>query len=409
VIINQGAADLVAMSKLECHPRNVQEGDVGAIYRSIMCNGFYGALVAQQSTGYVLVGNHRLRAAQLAGLARVPVFYVDVSDEQALRIMLADNRTAELATRDEEALFGLLRELVDGEGLDGTGYDEHDLDAMLADLAAGDPTNTVDPGAPLDRADELRDQWGTAAGQVWVAGEHRIVCGDATDPATAAALLAGEEAVCLWTDPPYGVDYVGKTKDALRIKNDSASGLPSLLAATFAAIDVVMAASARFYIAAPAGPRGTDFRIAIGEAGWMFHQALVWVKDSMVLGHSDYHYRHEDVLYGWKPGPGRPGRGNHVGTRWYGDHAQTSVLEIRRPKRSEHHPTMKPVELVEACLANSTRRGDVVVDCFLGSGSTIVACQRLGRRGYGVELDPRYLAATLQRLNDMGVTPILAE
>jgi DNA modification methylase len=209
--------------------------------------------------------------------------------------------------------------------------------------------------------------------------------------------MASKQADCLWTDPPYGVEYEGKTKAKLRIQNDGAADLPALLGAAFAAADGVMASSARFYIAAPAGPRGTDFRLAVARTGWTFHQALAWVKHSMVLGHSDYHYRHEDILYGWKKGEGRIGRGDHAGTRWYGDNAQTSVLEIDRPTRSEDHPTMKPVALVAHCLGNSTKRGQHVLDPFMGSGTTLLACETLGRVAHGVEIDPRYCDVIITR------------
>jgi len=121
------------------------------------------------------------------------------------------------------------------------------------------------------------------------------------------------------------------------------------------------------------------------------------VKDSMVLGHSDYHVRHEDILYGWKFGPGRPGRGKHSGSRWYGDHTQTTVFQIDRPKRSAEHPTMKPVELVSIMLTNSSRSGDLVLDPFLGSGTTMIAAERLGRRCYGMEIEPRYVDVAVRR------------
>jgi len=141
---------------------------------------------------------------------------------------------------------------------------------------------------------------------------------------------------------------------------------------------------------ARAGPAGTAFRRALEAAGWRLGQGLVWVKDSIVLGHSDYHYQHEDILFGHKPGPGRSGRGRHAGTRWYGGNDQSSVLFADRPKRSADHPTSKPVDLLGRLLRNSTRSGDVVLDPFAGSGSTLIACEQLGRCCVAVELDPRY-------------------
>jgi DNA modification methylase len=132
------------------------------------------------------------------------------------------------------------------------------------------------------------------------------------------------------------------------------------------------------------------FRQAVVDVGWHLHETLVWCKQAPTLGHSDYQPAHEDILYAWKSGPGRPGRGRHSGSKWYGDNAQTTVFHIDRPTRNAVHPTMKPVALIEAMLRNSSRRGDVVLDPFAGSGSTLIACERLGRRCFAVELDPAY-------------------
>jgi DNA modification methylase len=227
-----------------------------------------------------------------------------------------------------------------------------------------------------------------------------VQCGDATDGEQLAVLMAGATADVLWTDPPYGVGYVGKTVEAMTIANDDEHGLALLLRQAFTAVDAVLVPSAPFYVAAPAGPQGTAFRLALAEVGWRFHQALVWVKNALVLGHSDYHYAHEDVLYGWKPGPGRRGRGRHPGSRWYGGNDQTSVFFCDRPARSADHPTIKPVELIAAQLRNSSRRGEVVLDPFAGSGSTLIACEQLGRRCFAVEIDPGYCDVIRRRYRE---------
>jgi site-specific DNA-methyltransferase (adenine-specific) len=285
------------------------------------------------------------------------------------------------------------------------GFDKKELDL---DLWAGEPAD--DPGAQVDKAEELREKWGVEAGQLWQLGEHRLICGDCTDRATVERVMGGEKADCMWTDPPYGVDYVGKTKDALTIENDGADDLPGLLASSFLTAGSVLIEGAPFYVAHPPGALQVVFVNVISEIGWKIHEQLVWVKDSMVLGHSDYHYKHEPILYGWTPGDGRPGRGNHEGSHWYGDNSQVSVFEIPRPKRSTEHPTMKPPELVEAQLKNSTQNGDIVIDPFLGSGTTLIACERLGRKCRAVEISPAYCAVAIQRWCDMtGGTPKLIQ
>lgn len=169
----------------------------------------------------------------------------------------------------------------------------------------------------------------------------------------------------------------------------------------------VMEPGTPFYVAHPAGALASTFARLVEDVGWRIHQTLVWVKDSMVLGHADYHYKHEPILHGWKPGPGRSGRGNHEGSRWYGDNSQVSVFTVDRPKHSSEHPTMKPPELIAAMIGNSSRPGDIVVDCFCGSGSTLVAAEQTGRHGYGMEIEPKYVAVTLERLSGMGLEPRL--
>jgi len=206
--------------------------------------------------------------------------------------------------------------------------------------------------------------------------------------------MGGQGADVLLTDPPYGVGYVGKTPERLRIQNDRRDGLQELLAEAFALADAALSPGARIYLFHPAGEQAAVFHAAFEGAGWRLHQTLVWVKDRMVLGRSDYHYRHEPIHFGYKPGPGRWGRG---GKGWYGGHDQDSVLEVARPAASRSHPTAKPVELLGRLLSNSSRPGQVVLDPFAGSGSTLIACQQLGRRARLIELDPAYAEVTITR------------
>ena len=158
-----------------------------------------------------------------------------------------------------------------------------------------------------------------------------------------------------------------------------------------------LAPSSPFYVSAPAGPRSAAFRAAIAAAGWRLHQELVWVKGTIVLGHSDYQYGHEPILYGYTPGSGRPGRGRHVGSHWYGDNGESSVLAYPKPAANRDHPTAKPVALVAHCLRNSTRPADIVYEPFAGSGTTLIAAEQLGRRCFAIELDPRYAQVAIER------------
>ena len=372
---NQLTIECVPTDSLIPHPDNPRRGNVEAIKESLERNGQYRPIVANRPTREVLGGNHTLRAAVELGWAVIAATFVDVDPEQAKRILLVDSRTNDLAGYDTQALVDLLSELDD---LSGTGYD-HDALGELLDELAPDPVADEPPPLPVEPE--------TRTGDLLHLGDHRLLCADARDPHAYARLLGDERCEAMWTDPPFGVSYEGKTKAALRIEGDGAAGLEGLLSESFAAADTALCAGARVYVAHPAGALSLVFGNCFVGQGWRLRQTLVWVKDAFVLGRSDYHYRHEPLCYGHKPGPGRIGRG---AAGWFADNAQDSVLEVPRPRASLEHPTMKPPELVERCLANSTRRGQLVLDPFAGSGSTLVACQASGRAARLLELDPRY-------------------
>jgi DNA modification methylase len=380
---------VVTLSRLKPYARNPRRGNVEAIKESLEQNGQYRPIVVNRPTMEVLAGNHTLLAAEELGWSEIAVTFVDVDPDRAKRIVLADNRTNDLAAYDDEALAELLLEL---PSLEGTGYDQAALDELLDELAPPPLEEEEVPAAPAEPR--------TRPGDLYELGPHRLICADAREPSTYDRLLGGERPRLVWTDPPYGVSYEGKTRARLRIQYDGGGGLRELLEASFAAIDAALAPGAPLYVAAPGGPLGLTFGAAFCEAGWLLRQTLVWVKDAMVLGRSDYHYAHEQILYGYKPGPGRLGRG---GRGWHGDDSQTTVLEFDRPRASREHPTMKPPELVESCLRNSSRRREAVLDPFAGSGSTLIACERAGRRARLVELDPGYcdvICARYERLTD---------
>jgi DNA modification methylase len=394
-IINRGYDPAVPIASLVAHPQNPREGDVGAICQSIEANGFYGAVVARWEKNIILAGNHRTKAALESGATTIPVIWVECTDEDAQRILLADNRTNDLASYNEPALAELLQAVREEQGtLEGTGYDDEALQELLDDLQKAQqlaPSEQDDeaPAAPVNPV--------SLPGDLWILGRHRVLCGDSTE-ATALDRLCEDVASCLWTDPPYGVKYVGKTPAQLQICGDEAANVGALVFDALTIAGGHLQPAAPFYIAHPAGgAMSLVFATAVQLAGWRVHQTIIWVKDSMVLGHSDYHYRHEPIMYGYTPGPGRPGRGNHEGSHWYGTHSETTILEIARPKRSEVHPTMKPVELIERCLNNSSRTGDSILDLFGGSGSTVIACEKTGRACRTMEIDPHYVDVIVER------------
>ena len=343
--------------------------------------------VLAQLDGTIYAGNMRYRAAEHLGMETIPAIVEEVADQLARERALRDNaQWGEWAEDDLAALLDQLR--AEGSDLDILGFDGRELQQLLDSLSM--PNGLADP----DEIPDLPEEPFTKPGDLWLLGPHRILCGDATNPDDVAIVMGGELASCVWTDPPYGVEYVGGTKKKLTLKNDSADGLEALLRGAFAAIDTVLADGAAIYVAHPAGTLSLIFGETVIAQGWRFHQALVWVKDSLVVGHSDYQYRHEPILLAYKPAQGRRGRGSGG---WYGGNDCSSVFEIPRPKSSPEHPTSKPVALVEAMVRNSSKSGEIVLDGFLGSGSTLIACERLGRRCFGVELDPRYVDVAVRR------------
>lgn len=373
-----------------------------------------GRSIVVDAENRIVAGNKTWEASALAGIEDVIEVETDghslivhkrrdwdLTDVQgaARRYAYRDNRASEVSlTWDAEQLLADVNAGFDFEHL----FSEGELAELLAGLDAGNAGK--DPGAQVDRAAELQQKWQTAAGQLWVIGKHRLLCGDSRRADDVARVMGDDLASCMWTDPPYGVSYVGKTDDALTLQNDDAGGLDTLLRDAFAAADTALDDGAAIYIAHPPGALSVTFGVRYLAQGWRLHQTLTWVKDSMVLGHSDYHYKHEPILFGYKGGGGRRGRG---GEGWYGDNSQTSVLVFDRPKASEEHPTMKPVELVAYCLKNSSPVNGIVYDGFGGSGTTMVAGEQLGRRTRLIELDPRYCAVILERMSAMGLTPEL--
>ena len=370
----------------EHNPRHMTEKQAADLKRSLEKFNLMSIPVVDLD-GRIVSGHQRCRILVALGRGdeaidvRIP--NRKLTEEEYLEANLRENKNlgewdfAELANIDEAMLLEV-------------GFEKDELNTMF-DLDRGGG-NTDPDEVPEPPAEPV-----TQPGDLYLLGGHRLLCGDATKEKDVEVLMGGGLASIMWTDPPYGVSYKGKTKDALTIDNDEKEGLAELLAAAFGCANGVLDPGAPFYIAHPAGALSLVFGRAIQEVGWRIHQTLVWVKNSMVLGHADYHYKHEPIYYGWTEGPGRSGRGNHEGTRWHGDHSQVSVFEVPRPKASPDHPIGKPVDLVIPMILNSSARGAIVYDPFLGSGTTMIAAEMNGRVCYGLEIDPRYCDVAVHR------------
>jgi site-specific DNA-methyltransferase (adenine-specific) len=403
-VIAQRYEARVPLAALTPHPANPNSGDAGLVGDLITANDFATPVLAQESTGLIIDGETRWIAAGQIGMTELPVVWLEVDDDTRDRLLASLNEATRRGLNDEGKLVALLEGIAHKQGtLDGTAFDAEDLDALVRRLNGPPP----DPGDPDDVPPAPATPV-TRTGDLWLLGDHRLLVGDARDPAVIARLMGGELADCLWTDPPYGLNYVGgnrrdrpeKLREAgeLTVRNDDKAGLDDLLARAFAAVTPALIPGAPVYVSGPPGPLGLKFWQAFLGAGWTHRQMLIWVKQKFALGHSDYHYQHEPIWFGYTPGEGRLGRGAE---NWYGDNSQTSVFAIDAPC-SGYHPndlsaTMKPVDLVARCLENSCPPAGKPLDPFAGSGSTIIAAHRLGMSGYAAEIDEPQADVIIQR------------
>lgn len=360
----------------EFNNRNHSEEQINRIANSIQQFGFNQPIVIDESN-VVLVGHGRLHAAQKLGLKEVPVLIKgDLSETQKKAYRILDNKLQNDSTWSFDNLeleLGFLED--NGFELEPWGLDD------LRSMFDVDPKIEDDDFNPDDCENE---ETFIQLGDLIELGVHKLWCIDCRE-----ADKLPHPADMWITDPPYGVSYVGKTKDALTIENDALSEEDTAALwrdATKYALDNLKEGGA-CYAAVQAGQLNFIFLREWIELQ-VYHQQLIWAKDSMVLGHSDYHYKHEPILYGWKP------EGAHYFTA---DRTKTSLLEFDRPKRSEEHPTMKPLELWAELISNSSKKGEIVLDTFLGSGTTLIAADQLGRICYGMEISPKYCHVIIER------------
>lgn len=380
-------------AKLIPYARNARQhsdAQVAQIAASIAEFGFTNPILAG-SDGVIVAGHGRLAAAQKLGLITVPVVVLDhLTPTQRRALVLADNRIAENAIWDEDLLRVELADLQDaGFDLDITGFD---ADA-LAELMAGDEPE-VSGQTDEDAVPEVSDAPVSHTGDIWQLGPHRLLCGDATLAASYDALLGDERVDMVFTDPPYNVNYANSAKDKLRgkdraILNDNLgdgfydfllAALTPMLARCDGAIYVAMSSSELDALQA-----------AFRAAGGHWSTFIIWAKHTFTLGRADYQRQYEPILYGWPEGAER---------HWCGDRDQSDVWQIKKPQKNDLHPTMKPVELVERALRNSSRPGDVVLDPFGGSGTTLIAAEKSGRVARLMELDPKYADVIVRRWED---------
>jgi site-specific DNA-methyltransferase (adenine-specific) len=379
----------IEIEKLIPYARNSRthsDEQVAQIAASIKEFGWTNPILVDGEAG-IIAGHGRLAAARKLGMKKIPVIELShLSPTQKKALIIADNKLALNAGWDNDMLALEFEELeIEGFDLALTGFGEDERDALKPEqVTEGLTDEDAAPDVPIEPKTKL--------GDIYKLGNHRLMCGDSTSIDHLEKLCDGQ-LVDMWlTDPPYNVAYEGKTKDALTIKNDAMGDdqFRQFLRDAYVAADAVMKSGAVFYIW-HADSEGYNFRGAAHDAGWKVRQCLIWKKSTMVMGRQDYHWKHEPCLYGWKEGAG------HL---WSADRKQTTILEFDKPSRNGEHPTMKPVALFEYQMLNNTKGGDIVLDSFGGSGTTLIAAEKNGRYSRLMELDPKYCDVIVKRWED---------
>ena len=372
----------VPLTELHQDPSNARthdERNVAAIQASLKTFGQVEPLVVQKGTGRIIGGNGRLDAIKNLGQTEVDVVEVECDDMTATALGIALNRTSELAAWDDDVLAGHLKALADADFDElVTGFDMKEIEALISG-AAGEVAEDEVPEPPADPV--------TKPGDLWVLGEHRVLCGDATERDAYSQLLGGVKPTLLLTDPPYGVAY--QDAGGSRIQGDlTQAAFPIALSCCAEVIDE----NARLYVFCATDQVTMADRVFTHLLG-MRPRLLVWAKESFILRHNGYHSQYEMVCYGWRGSGGGP-------KFWYGDRKQSDVWDICRDG-DRVHPTQKPVEVCCIPIRNSSASREPILDPFLGSGTTLIAAEQLGRRAYGIEIEPRYVDVVIQRWENL--------
>ena len=376
--------ELISIEKLVPYINNARTHSAEQIKKlrsSLREFGFINPVIIDKDYG-IIAGHGRVMAAKEEGISEVPCVLVDyLTDAQKKAYILADNRFALDAGWDEE-LLRIEIENLQGEDFDVslTGFDESEISALFDDGG----NDAVDDDLDVDA--ELEKPCVSKSGDVWLLGEHRLVCGDSTKAETYELLMEGKKANLCVTDPPYNVNYEGS---AGKIKNDNMASdkFYQFLLAAFTNMETAMADDASIYVF-HADTEGLNFRKAFADAGFYLSGTCIWKKQSLVLGRSPYQWQHEPVLFGWKK------KGKH---QWYTGRKESTIWEFDKPKKNGDHPTMKPIPLVAYPIKNSSMSNSIVLDPFGGSGSTLIACEQTGRICRTIELDEKYCDVIVKR------------
>jgi DNA modification methylase len=383
--------DVSALTAFSGNPRTHSDNQIDQIAASIREFGWTNPILVDEG-GTIIAGHGRLSAATRLGLDQVPVIRLGhLSDAQRKALVIADNQLALNAGWDEGALSDLIREL-DAEKfeLDLLGFESADLDRYLAGLEGEDAAEAGEDDLP-----EVPVVPTSRPGDLWILGNHRLLCGDATVVTDVERLMGGQLADMAVTDPPYNVDYANAAKNKTiskdrRILNDAlGDGFYQFLYDT--CVNLLMVTKGACYVCMSSSELHT-LQKAFTDAGGKWSTFIIWAKNTFTLGRADYQRQYEPILYGWKQGT------DHF---WCGARDQGDVWFVDKPRVNDLHPTMKPVELIERAIRNSSKSRDIVLDLFGGSGTTLIAAERTGRSARLLELDPKYADVIIERWQNL--------
>jgi len=410
---NKLKIEYVAIGSIKLNPKNPRKNDeaVDKISGSIEQFDFTNPILVRKANKVIIAGHTRFKAAKKLGIKEVPVVFLDMTEKQADAYMLADNKLNELATWDDAALAKIIADLQSQE-IDVTtlGFPQDEIDALLSEFMPNQAGLTDEDAIP-----EVPKPI-SKAGDLWLLGNHRLLCGDSTKPEDVARLMDGQKADMVFTDPPYGVDY-GEKNRFLNSFQPSGRNLKDIANDVLGKDKLFTLLQKAFTLAYEHGKDHCSYYVTApqnGELGLMMmmmmmmmsglptRHVLIWNKNrqNFSLGRLDYEYKHEPILYTWKK--------KHV---FYGKgEFKNSVWDIDKELKCDKHPTMKPIALIENALLNSSLVNNNVLDLFLGSGSTLIACEKLNRRCFGCEIDPHYVDVIVKRCEDFtGKKAVLAK
>ncbi len=371
--------ELAKVDALKENPKNPNkhpDSQIELLAKNIKYLGWRHPITVSKRSGFIVAGHGRLMAAKKLGLKIVPVDYQDFnSDADEIAVLVADNRLAELSETSEDDLKKILSELDGKIDIDLTGFSEADVEQLMRDISDNSP---LDEDVP-----EVSENTISKFGDLFEFGEHRLLCGDSTDAEQVRKLMGGDIADMVFTDPPYNVDYGDGNR---KIENDNlGSKFPQFLEKVIK--NIFEFSKGAIYICMSSSEIDA-LQSTFRKLGGHWSTFVIWAKDTFTLGRSDYHRQYEPILYGWKDG------GSHY---FCGDRSQGDVWEFPKPKKNDVHPTMKPVELCERAVQNSSKPNDIVLDLFGGSGSTLIACERTKRKCRMMEFEPKYCDVILKR------------